>query len=131
MGLGGSLSEDSEPSTGGDSVLDPAGEGNPDGTPFLSSHLWQMLLCRFKGLCLKAGPAGTGASEANVSKKGFITSFFVSFSLGASNEARRGRHWGQALQYLDLKLPVEAGQRVMLLARRDGNQARWPLSLTL
>ncbi|KAK9846217.1 hypothetical protein WJX84_003191 [Apatococcus fuscideae] len=46
----------------------------------------------------------------------------------AEHGTSRPRHyWGQALQYLDRSLPVEPGQRVMLLAKRDGSSVRFNL----
>lgn len=36
-------------------------------------------------------------------------------------------YWGQALQHLDYVLPVEAGKKVLLLAKRDGGDIRFSL----
>lgn len=36
-------------------------------------------------------------------------------------------YWGQALQYLDRRVPVVAGKKLTLLAKRDGNRVRFSL----
>ena len=44
---------------------------------------------------------------------------------GPGQAAGSGEHyWGQALQYLDRSAPIEAGRRLLLLAKRDGAQVR-------
>ena len=41
----------------------------------------------------------------------------------AAASPRQEHYWGQALQYLDRSAPIEPDRRLLLLAKRDGNQA--------